>query len=217
MKKSVSKSKTSSKPGSSDQGSIIILSAPSGCGKTTIVDRLLKRHPEWIRSISATTRAIRPGEKDGEDYFFLSSDKFEQMKKKGEFLESAHVFGYSYGTPKEFVLGQCRQGKNVLMAIDVQGTKLAKKVLSTSVPLLTIFVLPPSIKVLRERLEGRKTDTPEEIEKRTEVAQKEIKEASFYDQTVVNQNLEQVVLEIEGLIEKFQKERGKKDNAVHIA
>ncbi|MBI3313226.1 MAG: guanylate kinase [Candidatus Omnitrophica bacterium] len=206
MKKSENKSKTSNKElSSSGEGVLVIVSAPSGCGKTTLVERLLKRHPDWVRSISMTTRQPRMGEKNGEDYFFVTSKQFEEAQKNDELLESATVFDHAYGTPKNFVLDSLKKGHHVLMAIDVQGAKKAKKAMGKTARVLTLFVLPPSVKVLRERLEGRKTESPEEIQRRIEIAQDEIKEASFYDHTVVNQNLEETVHEIEDLIEKFQK------------
>lgn len=189
------------------RGLLIIISAPSGCGKTTVVDRLLKRHPEWVRSISATTRAPRTGEKNGEDYFFVGEAEFKKMTDDGLFLEHARVFDRNYGTPKTFVMEQLAAGKKVILAIDVQGTKKIRKALDKDVPLLTLFVLPPSVKVLRERLEGRNTELPEQIDQRIEVAQEEIKEAGSYDRTVINQNIEQTVLEIEEAIEAFEKER----------
>lgn len=189
------------------EGLLIIISAPSGCGKTTIVERLLKRHPDWIRSISVTTRALRPGEKKGEDYFFVSSSAFKEMEKKGEFLETATVFDQQYGTPRVFVADNIKEGKCVLLAIDVQGVKKIRKTAFAKEGLLSIFVLPPSVKVLRERLEGRKTESQEQISRRIEVAQEEIKEAGSYDLTVVNQNLDQTIAEMEAFIEKKQKER----------
>ena len=185
---------------------LIIISAPSGCGKTTIVDRLLKRHPDWVRSVSATTRAPRAGEKHGEDYFFVNSKDFHQMESRGELLESAKVFDNLYGTPRSFVEEKLKQGKNVLLAVDVQGTRSIKAVF-TSGKLTTLFILPPSVKILRERLEGRNTESPEEIEHRINVAQDEIKEAGSYDFAVVNQNLEQTIADIESFIEKLQRER----------
>ncbi len=188
-------------------GLLVIISAPSGCGKTTIVDRLLKRHPDWVRSISMTTRAPRAGEKDTQDYFFVTPKSFKEKEAKGKLLESAKVYDQFYGTPKDFVIEQLAAGKNVILAIDVQGTKKIKKVLDAGIPCLTVFVLPPSVKILRERLEGRRTETPEEIQRRIEVAQDEIKEAGFYDIAVVNQNLEQTILEIESVIEKQKRER----------
>jgi guanylate kinase len=184
---------------------LVIVSAPSGCGKTTIVDRLLKRHPDWVRSISMTTRQPRPGEKDGEDYYFVTPRAFKETYEKGGLLESAKVYDYCYGTPKKFVDEALAQGKKVILAIDVQGAKKIKKIAGGKKPLLTLFILPPSVKVLRERLEGRNTESPAEVQHRIEVAQDEIKEAGSYDLAFVNQNLEQTVLEIEEGIEKFQK------------
>lgn len=204
LKKSVSKSKTSNK-----RSALIILSAPSGCGKTTIVERLLRRHPDWTRSISVTTRSVRSGEKEGEDYFFVTPQTFREMKKKKEFLESAEVFEQHYGTPKQYVLDQIKQGKSVVLAIDVQGARTLRKEMGHKIPLVSIFVLPPSVKALRERLQGRNTETPEEIERRVEVAQNEIKAAGSYDFTVINQNLDETIQEIEQSIEKKIKERKK--------
>lgn len=206
MKKSAVGTKTT-KPVSQAQGILIVLSAPSGCGKTTIVDRLLKRNPDWMRSISATTRTPRTGEKDGQDYFFVSAARFAEMESKGELLESAKVFDEAYGTPKKFVRDELAAGKKIVLAIDVQGTRKIKKTWDAKWPLLTIFILPPSVKVLRERLEGRKTETPDQIQKRIEVAQDEIKEAAAYDLTLVNQNLEETIAEIEAAIEKFEKQK----------
>ncbi len=208
MKKSASKSKTSNEPKS--PGLLIIISAPSGCGKTTVVDRLLNRHPDWVRSVSATTREPRLGEKNGEDYFFVPNAGFQKMESAGELLESARVFDQWYGTPRRFVMEHIQKGFNVLLAIDVQGTKKVRKVLDKAFGLLTIFILPPSVKVLRERLEGRKTESPGEIQKRIEIAQDEIKEAGSYDRTVMNQNLDQTVQEIETVIQEFQEKRSRK-------
>lgn len=196
---------------------MVVISAPSGCGKTSTIDRLLIRHPDWARSVSATTRQPRMGEKNGEDYFFVSAKEFKRMDDAGELLESAQVFDNSYGTPKARILELLKQGKLVLLAIDVQGMKKIKKAAEKALPLLTIFVLPPSVKILRERLEGRKTETAEQIDKRIEAAQEEIKEAGHYDATVMNQNLEQTVFDIESCIEKFLKKRRNNPNGVHLA
>ncbi|MSR77342.1 MAG: guanylate kinase [Candidatus Omnitrophica bacterium] len=202
----MNKSKTSNR-GPASPGLLVILSAPSGCGKTTIVDRLLKRHPQWMRSISVTTRLPREGEVDGTDYFFVTDEALKKMDSRGELLESARVFDYYYGTPKKFVEEQLKQSKIVIMTIDVQGTAKIKASVGTLLPMMTIFVLPPSVKVLRERLESRKTEGPEAIEKRIVIAQDEIKEAGWYDFTVVNQNLDQTITEMEGFIDQVQKRK----------
>lgn len=200
----------SSKSAGTKTGFLIVLSAPSGCGKTTVVDRLLKRHSDWVRSVSMTTRAARPGEKDGEHYFFTTPAEFEKLKKENSLLESASVFGNQYGTPKKHVLDSIQSGKKVILAIDVQGGQSVKNAMSDPQQRISIFILPPSVKVLRERLEGRNTESPEEIDRRIEAAQDEIKAASLYDFTIVNQNLEQTVREVEECIEKFEEQRRNK-------
>ncbi|MBI2166872.1 MAG: guanylate kinase [Candidatus Omnitrophica bacterium] len=183
---------------------MVVLSAPSGCGKTTLVTRLLKRHSRWIRSISVTTRPPRLGEKKGRDYEFVSRPRFQALKEKKQFLEWARVFGHSYGTRKRGVEEGIAGGETVLLAVDVQGHRKIRRFVGRKFPLLSLFILPPSISALRERLENRKTDSPEEIQKRIQVAQEEIKAAREYDATVINRDLDQTVHEIETLIEKFE-------------
>jgi guanylate kinase len=200
----------SNKTAGSGQGILVVLSAPSGCGKTSIIERLLKRHPDWVRSVSATTRKPRVDEKDAQDYFFYSKKDFEQKVRDGKMLEHAVIYGNLYGTPREFVEDQIGQGRIVIMTIDVQGTKQIMESWGKENSLLSIFILPPSVKVLRERLTGRKTENPGEIEKRIEIAQDEIKAAKLYDHTVINQNLDQAVLEVEEIILNALKQRRKK-------
>ena len=195
------------KKSETSHGMLVVLSAPSGCGKTSIVERLLKRHPDWVRSVSATTRKPRVDEKDAQDYFFYSKQDFEKKVQEGKMLEHAVIYGNLYGTPREFVEGQVAQGKTVVMTIDVQGTKQIMESWGKKRPLLSIFILPPSVKVLRERLTGRNTESPGEIEKRIEIAQDEIKAAKLYDHTVINQNLDQAVLEVEEIILNISKQR----------
>lgn len=192
------------------EGVLVVLSAPSGCGKTSIVERLLKRHPDWMRSVSVTTRSPRLGEKGGEHYSFLSAQEFEKMKSGKNLLEWAEIYGQFYGTPRPFVEDQIKKGKVVILTIDVQGSKQVKEAWGKARPMISIFILPPSIKALRERLANRKTETPEEIESRISIAQDEIKFASLYDKTVINQNLDQAVLDVEEIIQNFLNERSKK-------
>lgn len=200
----------SNKAGESQEGLLVVLSAPSGCGKTSIVERLLKRHPDWAQSISVTTRPPRLGEKDGEHYFFLSKEEFEKMKNEKGLLEWAEIYGQCYGTPRKFVLDQIESGKIVILTIDGQGSMQIKETWEKDKPMISIFILPPSVKALRERLTNRQTETPEEIEKRISLAQDEIKSAQLYDKTIINQSLDQAVLDVEGIIQNFSTERSTK-------
>lgn len=187
------------------EGFLIILSAPSGCGKTTILNRLLKRHPDWLRSISVTTRPHRLGEKEGKDYEFVSPRRFQSLKKRRQFLEWARVFGQYYGTRRKEIEEGVQKGRTVVLTVDVQGAHSLRKTLAGKIPSLSIFVLPPSLSVLRERLEKRSTESPEEIERRIHRAEDEIKLAREYDGTVINHDLDQTVHEIEAGVEEFEK------------
>lgn len=184
---------------------LIIISAPSGCGKTTIVERLLKRHSNWKSSVSVTTRAPRKNEKEGEDYFFVSSEEFKAMINKNEFLEYAKVHEHYYGTPKSILEKDLKGEEDIVLTIDIQGAKKVIESQGNKYNVLSIFILPPSIRVLRERLENRKTETPEQVERRIQIAQNEIKEAGSYQHSVINKNLEQTILDIENIILKFDK------------
>lgn len=183
-----------------NQGKLIVISAPSGCGKTTIVGQLLERNPKLVRSISYTTRTPRTGEWDGKDYFFVSREEFLERKKRDFFLETAEVFDQFYGTSREFVRKHTDKGTDVVLAIDVQGMKQLKKCSNGEFKLTSIFIMPPSEEILRGRLENRKTETKEEITKRLDVAHQEIREKSFYDFVVINHEVDQAVQEIESMI-----------------
>ncbi len=182
------------------KGKLIVISAPSGCGKTTIVERLILRHPDLKRSISYTTRTPRAGEIYGQDYFFISRDEFIEKKKQNFFLESAEVFGRYYGTSKDFVADHISRGISIVLAIDVQGMKQLKQQSDRDLSMISIFIMPPSEEVLRNRLENRKTETQEEITKRLEIARDEIKSKSLYDFVLVNNKVDQVVKSIEEVI-----------------
>jgi guanylate kinase len=132
------------------------------------------------------------------------------MKADSEFLEWAEIYGNFYGTPKKFVTDQVDQGKVVILTIDVQGTRQVKEMWDRKRPMVSIFIIPPSIKALRERLAGRNTESPEEIEKRIQVAQDEVKAATLYDKTIINQVLDQAVLEVEEIILNALNQRSQK-------
>lgn len=184
----------------------MVLSAPSGCGKTTLLARLLKRHPDWARSVSVTTRPPRPEEKNGRDYEFVSSREFQSLRRRGEFLEWARIFDYYYGTRQKPIEEETKKGRTVILPIDIHGARSLRRRVGRKIPCFSIFVLPPSIPVLRERLEKRSTDSVEEIGKRIHRAEEEIKAAREYDRTVVNHDLDQTTHEIEGLISEFEKQ-----------
>jgi guanylate kinase len=170
------------------EGKIFIISAPSGCGKTTLCKKLLDDKLNLAHSISVTTRPPRKGEKEGADYFFVSPAEFVAMIDKGEFLEYEENFGYLYGTPKKFVEGLLNKGRNVLLSIDVKGAMNVRKLYPKNSVL--IFILPPSIEALKKRLESRSSDTAHSILNRLKLSRKEIAHKDRYDYTVVNDRLD---------------------------
>lgn len=181
-----------------NRGFILILSSPSGCGKTTIAKSLLVEDKNLILSVSATTRKPREGEIEGKDYFFLDNQQFEKYIKQNYFLECARVFNRYYGTPKSFVFKKLNVGQNVLFDIDWQGVVQLKQKVSSD--MVTIFILPPSMKELKKRLINRNSDHPEEIEKRIQEARFEITKATEYDYILINDNLDEAVITIKSII-----------------
>jgi guanylate kinase len=172
--------------GNLKKGLFFILSAPAGTGKTTLVNMLEDEFSSVVRSISFTTRNPRKGEVNGIDYFFVTKEEFEKKIQMNDFLEYALVFDDYYGTSKTFVEEKRNEGKNVVLVIDTQGAmKLKEKNIAT-----LIFVTPPSVEVLKERLLKRNTDSLESIEKRLSWANEEIKLAKNYDYIIVNDELQ---------------------------
>ncbi len=177
---------------------LVVLSSPSGGGKTTVCQKLLKKHKDYIRSVSATTRKRRKGEKDGKDYLFLTEEEFKRKIRKREFVEWAWVHGNRYGTLKKFVTKAKRKRKVALFVLDVQGGMAFRKKYPQSV---LIFLLAPSMEELKRRLIKRGTERTEEMGKRLETALKEIDFWSKYDYVVINKNLSQTVESVEKIIE----------------
>ena len=173
--------------GSLPQGLVLVLSAPAGTGKTTLVHMLTKEFSCVVESISCTTRPHRYNESQGKDYHFLTKEKFEEKVREGDFLEYAEVFGYYYGTSSDFVLQQQKTGKHVILVIDTQG---AMKLKNRGFPAVFIFVSPPSKEELRQRLIKRKTETLETIEERLAWAEHEMSMVPQYDYHIVNDHLE---------------------------
>jgi len=179
------------------RGLLIVLSAPSGGGKTTICRTLLRHDPRLVRSRSATTRLPRPGERRGRDYLYLDGAAFQERIRRRLFLEWAVVHGHRYGTPKAEVMRQRSAGRDVILVIDVQGGLAVKRQAPEAV---LIFVRPPSLRVLAERLRGRGTDSQKTIRQRLRHARGELALASQYDYVVVNQRLPVAVKQIQAII-----------------
>ncbi|WP_334184379.1 guanylate kinase [Novosphingobium sp.] len=180
------------------RGLMLILSSPSGAGKTTIARMLLEHDPHIRNSVSCTTRAPRPGEVDGKDYHFVSQAEFDRMADEGEFLEWATVFGHSYATPKAQVKAGLKDGQDYLFDIDWQGTQQLYQKLERDV--VRVFLLPPSIDELRRRLTGRGTDSMDVIAARMERARSEISHWDGYDYVVVNDDITQCFDKVEQIL-----------------
>jgi guanylate kinase len=179
------------------RGLLFIVSAPSGTGKTTLVERLVQDLPNLHMSRSYTSRPAREGEQDGVDYNFVSRERFDAMVRDGAFLEWADVFGNCYGTSAADAEAVLARGEDVVLVIDVQG---ARQVRSRGIETVGIFVLPPSAAILEQRLRGRSKDTEEQIRRRLEVACREVSEFAQYEYAVVNDELETAVSRIGAIV-----------------
>ena len=178
-------------------GRLFIVSAPSGAGKTSLLKALLARAPTLAVSVSHTTRPQRPGEVDGVNYHFVDLPTFNAMAASGEFLEHAEVFGNRYGTSRAGVEAQLAAGRDVVLEIDWQGARLVRSLFPGAT---SIFIQPPSIGALRERLEGRGQDAPEVIERRMAAAAEEMAHADEYQHQIVNDRFEDALGALEVLV-----------------
>jgi guanylate kinase len=181
---------------------IIIVSAPSGSGKTTIVSGLVERLPDIKRSVSYTTRAPRQDEKEGIDYIFISQEEFKKKIENGEFLEWEENFGYCYGTSKEQVEEAVKGGEDVVLSIDVKGAKRVKRIFPQSI---SIFIMPPSMEELSSRLKNRKTDREEQVSMRLEESKTEIASSDEYEYLIVNDDLQKAIEELKEIVENARK------------
>jgi len=181
------------------EGKIIVIVAPSGTGKSTLIKRLKAEKPEILESVSFTTRKPREGEVDGVHYNFVSREDFIAMKDEEGFLEWAQVHGNFYGTGKEFVEKQLSEGSNLLFDLDVQGTDSFKSFFAARANV--IFIAPPSVTTLETRLKGRGTETEESLKIRLENAKKELQRKDDYDYCVVNDDLERAYSELVNIVE----------------
>jgi guanylate kinase len=178
------------------KGTLYVVSAPSGAGKTSLVKAMLEHDSEIVVSVSHTTRDMRPGEVDGVDYNFVSMDQFNQMIEDADFLEFAEVFTNKYGTSQRWVETQLAQGKDVILEIDWQGAQQIRRLMPDC---LSIFILPPSRDVLEQRLKGRGTDSDEVIGLRMSEAASEMSHYPEYDYLVINDNFDTALKELHGI------------------
>lgn len=179
------------------RGKLIVVSGPSGAGKSTVIARLMQRRHDLCFSVSATTRNPRPGEVDGVDYFFVTWDTFDGMIERDELLEHAEYVGNCYGTPRSYVESKQNEGMNVLLDIEVQGARQIRERVPDAVK---VFIIPPSLQVLEQRLRGRATDAEEMIHSRLARARSEYREADFYDYIVINDDPDRAAAELDAII-----------------
>lgn len=178
-------------------GTLFIFSAPSGAGKTSLVKKLLEQTKHIGVSISHTTRAQRPGEVDGQDYHFISQEEFQQMVGQGGFLEHAQVFDNFYGTSQAWVENELTAGRDVILEIDWQGAEQVRRLIPDAV---SVFILPPSIEALRQRLNGRGQDGEETIERRMRDARSEISHYGEFDYLIINDNFDNALAELRAIV-----------------
>ena len=192
----------------SEKGVLVILSSPSGAGKTSIARALVEENKNFLFSVSATTRKSRPGEVNGREYHFLTVDEFRERINDGQFLEHAKVFGNLYGTPLEPLMESINDGKDLIFDVDWQGGKQIRSS-SLSKFVISIFILPPSIKALQERLMKRAQDSSETVKDRMTKSIGEIMHWKEYDYVIVNNNFEQTLHEVKSIItsEKLRRVR----------
>jgi len=178
-------------------GNLFIISAPSGAGKTSLVHELLNINPQINLSISYTTRAPRPGEQNGKDYHFVSREVFLAMTTRGEFLESAEVYGNLYGTSQTWISNEIDKGRDILLEIDWQGAAQVRRIFPESI---SVFILPPSIEALEQRLRGRGKDNNEVIARRMAAVRDDVAHVAEFDYVIINDNLNEALRELNAVV-----------------
>jgi guanylate kinase len=194
-------------------GNLFIISAPSGAGKTSLVHALLNINPQIDLSVSYTTRNPRPGEQNGKDYHFVSRETFSAMSKRGEFLESAEVYGNLYGTSQTWISQENAKGRNILLEIDWQGASQVRRLFPECT---SIFILPPSMDALEQRLKGRGKDNDEVIAKRMAAVREDVAHVAEFDYVIINDNLNEALRELNAVVLSANL-RGAKQLARHQA
>ena len=180
------------------KGMLLVISGPSGTGKGTLIERLMKEDPTLVFSVSATTRAPRPGEIDGVHYHFVTNERYDELVAENAFVEYANVHGNRYGTLRSEVYERLERGENVVLDIDVQG---ALNVIASEKEKVSIFILPPSMQELRSRLTGRGTESAEDVERRLHNAVWEISQKDKYEYKVINDDLESCLRTLQAIIQ----------------
>jgi guanylate kinase len=178
-------------------GNLFVVSAPSGAGKTSLVHALLNINPQIDLSVSYTTRAPRPGEQDGKAYHFVSRETFLAMAQRGEFLESAEVYGNFYGTSQTWISQENAQGRDVLLEIDWQGAAQVRRLFPKCI---SIFILPPSMEALEQRLKGRGKDNDEVIARRMAAVREDVAHVAEFDYVIINDNLNEALRELNAVV-----------------
>lgn len=178
-------------------GNLFVISAPSGAGKTTLVQALLNINPQIDLSVSYTTREPRPGERDGKDYHFVSREVFAKMAQRGEFLESAEVYGNLYGTSQTWISHGTSEGRDILLEIDWQGAAQVRRLFPECI---SVFILPPSMEALEQRLKGRAKDDGEVIAKRMAAVREDVAHIAEFDYVIINDNLNEALRELNAVV-----------------
>jgi guanylate kinase len=191
-------------PGKARRGWLLVLSGPSGCGKTTLARRLEERAAGGglVRSVSVTTRPPRPGEREGRDYFFVSSQRFHELVNRGKLLEHREMFGYRYGTPRAPVEQRLAEGTNVVLVLDAEGRR--QLVARYGIRVVSVFLLPPSLAELERRLRGRDQDSAGSLRRRLAAAREEMAGSVAYDYAFVNHDLEKTLAALAEVLRRLR-------------
>jgi guanylate kinase len=182
---------------SESRGILFVVSSPSGGGKGTLIQRVLKKVPDLSYSVSFTTRAPRSGEIDGREYFFVTPEKFEQLVVANEFLEWANVHGKLYGTSRQQVSLEISEGRDIILEVDVQGAASIRSLVSDAV---SVFILPPSFEILRQRLIARGTDSPDELDVRLRNAPRELKDYKAFQYVIINDDADRAADQLAAIV-----------------